>query len=69
MHCSGLYGLNTTTKCLGFCPARYATSMAADDARVSESITKNNTRAFSFARCSNSIRSGVQSDTCCCNER
>lgn len=40
-------------------------SMVAADARVSESITKNRTRAFSLARCSNSIRSGVHSDTCC----
>lgn len=43
--------------------------MAPDAPRVSESITKNNTRAFSLARCSNSIKSGVQSETCCLDER
>ena len=41
-----------------------AASMAPADARVSESMTKKSTRAFSLARCSNSIRSGVQSETC-----
>lgn len=64
MHWSGLYGCKTNTKCLEFCPAMWAASMAPADARVSESITKNSTRAFSLARCSSSIRSGVQSDTC-----
>lgn len=64
MHWSCLYGCNTNTKCLVFWPAMYAASMAPADARVSESITKNKTRAFSFARCSSSIKSGVQSDTC-----
>lgn len=38
--------------------------MQAAVARVSESITKNSTRAFSLARCSSSMRSGVQSETC-----
>lgn len=61
----GLYGCKTNTSCLQFWPAMCAASMAPADARVSESITKNNTRAFSLARCSSSMRSGVQSDTCC----
>lgn len=39
-------------------------SMAPADARVSESITKNRTRAFSLARCSRAMRSGVHCETC-----
>lgn len=65
MHCSRLYGCNTRTKCCELMPEILPASMVAADARVSESITKNRTRAFSLARCSNSIRSGVHSDTCC----
>lgn len=65
MHWSRLYGCNTRTKCCELMPEMLPASMEAADARVSESITKNKTRAFSLARCSNSIRSGVHSDTCC----
>lgn len=39
--------------------------MAPADALVSESITKNSTRAFSLARCSRAMRSGVHCETCC----
>lgn len=63
--CPILYGCSTNTKCFKFCPAICATSIAPAVARVSESITKNKMRAFSFARCSNSIKSGVHCDTCC----
>lgn len=49
---------------LTFCPAIFAASIAPADALVSESITKNKTRAFSLARCSSSMRSGVHCETC-----
>lgn len=65
MLCSRWYGCSTSTKCLVFWPAMCAASIAPADALVSESMTKNRTRAFSLARCSSSIRSGVQSETCC----
>lgn len=63
--CWGLYGRRTSTNRLEFFPAIWATSIAPAVDLVCESITKKRTRAFSFARCSSSSRSGVHSETCC----
>lgn len=52
-----------------FCPAMCAASIAPAEARVSESMTKKSTRAFSLARCSRAMRSGVHCETCCVFER
>lgn len=60
-----LYGWRTRMRGFWFWPAMCAASMAPAEARVSESMTKNKTRAFSFARCSRAMRSGVHCETCC----
>lgn len=59
-----LYGWRTRMRGFWFCPAMCAASIAPAEARVSESITKKRTRAFSFARCSRAMRSGVHCETC-----